>query len=188
MFVKAKTKANLKIVFSSTLVGVIIGPLFVCIAFGFDIQRALKGFIAGFLITFLISFFERFVFNIKLKKLNFTLILFIRTVYYITVISFSDIIVWVVHESYINSRSFADTLITDDFRHFIIKGDFPTILVFAFWVSFIANFFLQINDILGRGVLLSYLSGRYHKPVVEERFFMFLDLESSTTIAETIGR
>jgi adenylate cyclase len=95
--------------------------------------------------------------------------------------------VWVVHESIINSRSFIDTLMTDDFRHFLIRGDFPTILLFAFVVSFVANFFLQINDLLGKGVLLSYLSGRYHKPVIEERFFMFLDLESSTTIAETIG-
>jgi adenylate cyclase len=49
------------------------------------------------------------------------------------------------------------------------------------------NFLLQINSLLGKGVLLSYVTGKYHKPKVEERFFMFLDLESSTTIAETIG-
>jgi adenylate cyclase len=46
---------------------------------------------------------------------------------------------------------------------------------------------LQINSLLGKGVLLSFITGKYHKPKIEARFFMFLDLESSTTIAETIG-
>jgi adenylate cyclase len=69
----------------------------------------------------------------------------------------------------------------------MIHGDFPTILIFSVSVSFLGNLFIQINDLVGRGVLLSYITGKYHKPVAEERFFMFLDLESSTTIAETIG-
>jgi adenylate cyclase len=54
-------------------------------------------------------------------------------------------------------------------------------------MSFLVNFVFQLNDLLGRGILLNYITGKYHKPKIEERFFMFLDLESSTTIAETIG-
>ena len=41
-----------------------------------------------------------------------------------------------------------------------------------------------MNKLLGRGILLSYVTGRYHTPREEERVFMFLDLKSSTTIAE----
>jgi adenylate cyclase len=48
-------------------------------------------------------------------------------------------------------------------------------------------FFLQIGRIMGNGVLLKFLSGKYRIPVEEERIFMFLDLKSSTTIAERIG-
>ncbi len=47
--------------------------------------------------------------------------------------------------------------------------------------------FLQISRLLGDGVLLKFLYGKYHNPVEEERIFMFLDVKSSTTIAEKIG-
>jgi adenylate cyclase len=38
-----------------------------------------------------------------------------------------------------------------------------------------------------KGVLLNYLTGRYHKPSIEGRIFMFLDLNDATTIAEKLG-
>jgi adenylate cyclase len=40
---------------------------------------------------------------------------------------------------------------------------------------------------LGQNVMTSFFTGRYHRPVEEERIFMFLDIVSSTTIAEKIG-
>ncbi len=187
MALKANTVNKLKGVFTATFFGMVIGPLFVCIAFGFDFDRALKGIIAGSSISFLSSFFEKFIYDIRLKKLKFSLVVLIRTVVYIFIITISVIAVWVVHESLLNNRGLIATLQTDDFRHFMTKGDFPYILLFAITISFIFNFLIQLNSLLGKGVLLSFLTGKYHKPKIEERFFMFLDLESSTTIAETIG-
>jgi len=40
---------------------------------------------------------------------------------------------------------------------------------------------------MGRHVLWRFLLGKYIRPIEEERIFMFLDLKSSTTIAENIG-
>ncbi len=48
-------------------------------------------------------------------------------------------------------------------------------------------FFLQINNLLGEGILWKFIRGKYHKPREEERIFMFLDMKSSTTIAEQLG-
>jgi adenylate cyclase len=48
-------------------------------------------------------------------------------------------------------------------------------------------FFLQVNHLLGEGVLWKFLRGKYHQPREEERIFMFLDMKSSTTIAEQLG-
>src|SRR6478609_7357277 len=48
-------------------------------------------------------------------------------------------------------------------------------------------FFLQSNRLLGEGVLWKFILGKYHKPREEERIFMFLDMKSSTTIAEKLG-
>jgi adenylate cyclase len=44
-----------------------------------------------------------------------------------------------------------------------------------------------VSDNLGQGVLMNFLVGKYHKPREEERIFMFLDMKSSTTIAEKLG-
>lgn len=46
---------------------------------------------------------------------------------------------------------------------------------------------LQINNLLGEGVLWKFILGKYHKPREEERIFMFLDMKSSTMIAEKLG-
>ena len=48
-------------------------------------------------------------------------------------------------------------------------------------------FLLQINQLLGEGVLWKFIRGKYHRPREEERIFMFLDMKSSTKIAEQLG-
>jgi adenylate cyclase len=45
----------------------------------------------------------------------------------------------------------------------------------------------MIQRMLGQHVLSNFFLGKYHHPVEEERIFMFLDIVSSTRIAEKIG-
>jgi adenylate cyclase len=59
---------------------------------------------------------------------------------------------------------------------------------YFFWL-FIAVFTIlgiQINDKYGPGIFTSFILGRYFHPKAEERIFMFLDLRSSTEIAEQL--
>lgn len=182
-----KRNEKLKAVLIISLIGMVIGAMFTTIAFGFEYARIVKGITAGFLITFSIGLLEFFVFQSKFRKMKFSLTLFIRTVCYVFAISLSVIAVWVIHESSVNDVSIFKTVNGSDFRHFILKGDFPKILIFAVVVGFIINFFTQINSLLGKNVLRNYLSGKYHSPKEEERVFMFLDLSSSTTIAEKLA-
>lgn len=60
---------------------------------------------------------------------------------------------------------------------------------FAYFVFsiFLVNSIIQVNRKFGPGVLIDLLRGKYHQPHEEERIFMFLDLKSSTTIAEKLG-
>ena len=44
-----------------------------------------------------------------------------------------------------------------------------------------------INDLLGPGVLFAFVAGRYYHPRVEERALLFIDMRSSTAIAESLG-
>jgi adenylate cyclase len=61
------------------------------------------------------------------------------------------------------------------------------ILVFYTGGSLIINFFWQVNKSYGPGGIIQILMGRYHKPQVENRIFIFIDLKGSTTIAEELG-
>ena len=77
----------------------------------------------------------------------------------------------------------------------IIKSVLSFINNFAFWsiviymgaIINVTLFILEVSDNLGQGVLKNFLLGKYHKPREEERIFMFLDMKSSTTIAEKLG-
>ena len=65
---------------------------------------------------------------------------------------------------------------------------------YSFWTSVIytgvildiAIFYSEIESYLGNNVIMNY-HGKYHTPNQEKRIFMFLDMKSSTTIAEAIG-
>lgn len=48
-------------------------------------------------------------------------------------------------------------------------------------------FYNEISDKVGSSAFFDFISGRYHKPKKEKRVFMFLDMKSSTSIAEHIG-
>jgi len=66
----------------------------------------------------------------------------------------------------------------------------PTLITtFILWgaITLLTLFLLQVNDKFGPGILLKFLAGNYHQPKKEERIFMFMDMRSSTTIAEEIG-
>jgi len=57
------------------------------------------------------------------------------------------------------------------------------------WLSIVAltTFIFSIADSYGPQVFLDRILGRFHRPFEEQRIFMFLDIRSSTTIAEALG-
>jgi adenylate cyclase len=67
--------------------------------------------------------------------------------------------------------------------------DITLLLYFILWgfITLSTLFFLQVNDKFGPGILIKFLRGQYHSPKDEQRIFMFLDMRSSTSIAEQIG-
>lgn len=53
--------------------------------------------------------------------------------------------------------------------------------------AFLFVFFKQMNKMFGPGILWEYITGKYFYPKEEDRIFMFLDLKSSTSIAENLS-
>ncbi len=66
-------------------------------------------------------------------------------------------------------------------------GMAPRDLIFSIAMALTANFVLAVNRLLGQGVLTQFVTGRYHRPKLEERIFLLIDMVDSTAIAERIG-
>jgi adenylate cyclase len=92
-----------------------------------------------------------------------------------------------VYFSFQGSISVALTKSADNVRFNIFSPSFfINVFLFGFLVS-VTQFMLQVNDKFGPGILWKFITGKYYHPRQEERIFMFLDLRSSTTIAEKMS-
>ena len=60
-------------------------------------------------------------------------------------------------------------------------------ILVSFAFALLINFVSQVNRLLGRGVLVGLILGRYHQPREEERVFLLVDLRDSSRIAEQLG-
>jgi adenylate cyclase len=61
------------------------------------------------------------------------------------------------------------------------------VMATAFFLYMVIIFVRQLNRLLGPGVLLRYVIGRYHRPRREQRIFMFVDITSSTQLSERLS-
>jgi adenylate cyclase len=61
------------------------------------------------------------------------------------------------------------------------------LLITWYFIVILTIFLLDVSEKYGSGTLRRLLLGKYYAAGKEEKVFMFLDLKSSTTIAETIG-
>jgi adenylate cyclase len=60
-------------------------------------------------------------------------------------------------------------------------------MVYAVGLLIVFNLALGIANIVGRRALLNFILGRYHTPVEENRFVLFVDIVGSTGLAERLG-
>lgn len=69
----------------------------------------------------------------------------------------------------------------------LVDTSFVASVSISFGMALLVNFVSQVNRLLGRGVLVGLLLGRYHRPREEVRIFLMIDLRDSTEIAERLG-
>jgi len=85
----------------------------------------------------------------------------------------------------------SNELIDNSFLKTVLKNILNLTLLsnYIFWfvITFLTILFLFIRDKFGPTTFINFLKGKYLRPKREERIFMFMDLKSSTTIAERLG-
>ena len=54
-------------------------------------------------------------------------------------------------------------------------------------ISVLMNLAFAIANLIGARALMNFVTGRYHSPVTENRFVLFVDIAGSTGLAESLG-
>ena len=66
-------------------------------------------------------------------------------------------------------------------------GDFWWAFAYSAGVSVLINLGLAIANLIGPRAFMNFVTGRYHRPVEEDRFVLFVDIAGSTGLAERLG-
>jgi adenylate cyclase len=59
--------------------------------------------------------------------------------------------------------------------------------IYSAVLSVLINLALGITNIIGSRAFLNFITGRYHSPIEENRFVLFVDIAGSTELAERLG-
>ncbi|HMS34481.1 MAG TPA: adenylate/guanylate cyclase domain-containing protein [Ignavibacteria bacterium] len=185
MSVHLRRNLNSVIIFTAfTSIGAV---LYAIANHGFNLIPITVQFLIGFFFGLITSLAEVFIFENWLKRKHFSLALIIRSSFYIIVSA--GIILFIVSTK-LGQEANLFSFSSDEHENLIDYAtsiDFIELLGFSVVLSFFVNFVRQINKLLGQNVLFNYVRGKYQLPLEEELIFMFLDLKSSTTIAEKLG-
>ena len=130
----------------------------------------------GFSLGFLIGFTELYILR-RFKVRNFFLLIALRAIMYGLVIMLLFYVMALVLAGE-GIEVLVDRAAQREFRAVILQCVFIALLI---------SFYLQVETFIGVKTFPQYLRGKYIKPREEERFFMFIDLNNSTKIAEDLG-
>ena len=143
------------------------------------LEIIISGILFGILFILINQLTEKQVF--RRKSFGFNILL--KSALYL----FTLIIVWVV---ILNSFLFLGLVTEEQLEKFqsLISTTF-LLSGLIYYASFILllNFILYINKKFGPGLLIDLLTGKYYHPRNEELIFLFVDLKSSTLLAEKLG-
>lgn len=118
------------------------------------------------------------------KPYGYTIITLLASVFVaLTVLSLAFMIPYV---SYITRKPITDPVSIALFRELFFHQVNPSLFV-IFPLVALQLLMLQIFNKFGPGVFWKMVRGTYYRPKIENRIFMFLDINSSTTIAEQLG-
>lgn len=135
--------------------------------------------VVPFALGFTVGVVELFVLRTWMKTLPFLLHLGLKSLVFavvmyaaFAVLRILDVVIdgesWQVYLEAVTSRA-------------VLIGLGEALLLVTFLL-----FFVHLDRLLGPGVLLGYMTGRYHRPRREARIFMFLDLKGSTHLADAM--
>jgi adenylate cyclase len=131
--------------------------------------------------------FEVLYLNKRLLKMSFTRKIAFKVIIYLALIVSFLVCLTVTTTAIELKSSVFDKTVWASAKAFFSSNSFLSVSVFMAVAIFISQFYNEVSENIGQIVLMNFLTGKYHRPTEEERIFMFLDMKSSTSIAEKLG-
>lgn len=141
------------------------------------------GFVAGITVGTFIVFFLRDA-N---REFAFGTTIIINSLILLGLIYFIGFFANSFYVSWESGLGLFDEMVLDLTLDRISSPWFIKVILLWYIVVMLTLAILNINEKYGPGVIKQLILGKYHRAREEERIFMFLDMNSSTAIAEKIG-
>lgn len=169
------------LIFKAIIAGGILGLLYAAITdagSGYAYLRLLPGTMIGIFISLIIIILEK---SINHEKYSFLGTMIVKAIIYSFIILLFLLFFIVIFEEMLGQLSYQEAITQ------YVKDRLPEDFIFSLTASIFLILFLEISSLLSSSFFYNYFTGRYHHPVQEERIFMFVDVKSSTTLAEQLG-
>ncbi|WP_378174999.1 adenylate/guanylate cyclase domain-containing protein [Aquimarina sp. SS2-1] len=143
--------------------------------------------ISATLFGLLIGTFEVLYFNKFFASKSFLKKIIYKISFYLSIVIFFLICTASVSFMVEFNSGIFDKNVWLNLQNFVTNLAFVSVILYIITIIGISLFYLEVSDNIGQEVLFNFFTGKYHKPIEEERIFMFLDMKSSTPIAEKLG-
>jgi adenylate cyclase len=137
------------------------------------------GIFIGIVLALPLALFEESGFDTRMRRLPFSVAIIAKSLGYVG----SILAVFLLSGLLVGTLN---GLQMKDFWTSLAEPDYYVQTTVGFVLYLVIVFFRQLDRLLGPGQLLRYILGQYHRPRLEARIFMFLDLKSSTTLGEKL--
>jgi len=143
---------------------------------------AVRGLLVGFFVGTSIGLCEEFLVFDRFRTRTYFFLLMFRTFTYSLIFAFYELLINSGSNFLTRDFSAAESVYTAVFKENYFRD-----LVIIIVISSLIIALLQIKRLHRHGDLIKYITGKYHRPEEINKIFLFIDLKSSTAIAEKLG-
>lgn len=183
---RSRKKKNLFIFIIS---GVLCGLIYSILNHGiFNLFALINTTIIGLMIGLLAGIFELYYYPAKIRKFSFPVVFVLRSVYYFSIIVTTILLELIVARMIRYNMPFIEVLKSAEFQHYLMYEDFLIGILYATVLIILFNFTRLMYRKLGQRTLGDLITGKYVKPVKQNKIVMFLKIANTTSILRKLGR
>lgn len=154
----------------------------------FNLQKNAVAAMGGLFIgSLLFGLLELFYFQKKIVREKFWVAILKKVSIYAVLLFLLLAGISLTFNSLLSERSITDPVAWQKTRSFITSIAFWHPVLPVLGLALLSSFLLQLSERFGTNEMWKMFTGKYFNPKEEQRIFMFLDLNHSTTIAEQLG-